>query len=45
MAAGVETAEDALDEEDVPTLFEAVTVNVYDVDGVKPVTVIDPEPA
>ena len=36
---------EAADAADVPTLFVAVTVNVYAVPVVNPVTVIVPEPA
>jgi hypothetical protein len=35
----------ALDEEEVPMRFEAVTLNVYAVDDERPVTMIVPEPA
>jgi hypothetical protein len=35
----------ALELEEGPTLFVAVTRNVYAVDAVRPVMVIEPEPA
>jgi hypothetical protein len=34
----------APDADEVPVLFDAVTLNVYAVEGVKPVIVIEPDP-
>jgi len=33
----------ALDADEVPALFDAVTLNVYEVEGVNPVIEIDPD--
>jgi len=44
-AAGVVIELLELEADPVPTLFVAVTVNVYEVSAVNPVTVIVPEPA
>jgi hypothetical protein len=43
-AAGVVIELDAADAGDVPLAFVAVTVNVYEVDPLKPETVIGEEP-